>query len=135
MFYRSPISSSFSFRLLLHEEEDKSFCHFNTTDALLLCSFMRVRNWQVRNPNNKERCLCVCLYGTDFSETCRPILMKLCMRNPHSLRMMLDQKNFDFENFFFFSQNFFFFFFYYPQIFFFFFFVPFFFFFFLVFFL
>ena len=41
-------------------------------------------NHEYGNPNNKERCVSVCLsvrlYGTDFSETYRPILTKLCMR-------------------------------------------------------
>ena len=52
--------------------------------------------------------LCVCLYGTDFSETTWPNLMKLCMRYIHSLRMMSGQKNFNFakKKFFKIFQNF-----------------------------
>ena len=60
----------------IFENPSKSLILFNVLEILII----------------KNVCVSVCVYGTDFSETCRPILMKLCMRNTHSLRMRPDPK-------------------------------------------
>ena len=53
------------------------------------------------HPNNKNVCVWVRVFGTDFSEKCGPMWMILCMRNLRSMRSTIGQKNVRFRDFLF----------------------------------
>ena len=75
------------FERFLAKDEFKDFKKYNFGKYWNLMKILIIKNV----------CLSVCLFGTDFSKTTWPILMKICMRYIHSLRMMPDRKKFRFR--------------------------------------